>query len=157
MLSELKTIAAGNFEAVDASGLMVDGNSGRMRGASASPAPAPTTTTAAPAPAAPATPSTTARGSLAPIAPPAPAGGPGAPATTTTEAVVEDATTTTSMASTTTLPTELGGPAARSGTLDRPEREGGGDGGPAWVYLVLAAGVGAGVVARLVRRRRRAR
>ena len=47
MLDQLKSVPAGQFEAVDASSLMVDPNSGQMRGG---PAPAPVPTTAPPAP-----------------------------------------------------------------------------------------------------------
>lgn len=50
MLDELKTVPAGEFEAVDASSLMVDPNSGRVRGgvAGTGPAPGPAPTTRRP-------------------------------------------------------------------------------------------------------------
>jgi hypothetical protein len=52
MLDELKSVPAGQFEAVDASSLMVSPDSGQMRaGAAAQPAPAPSTSPAPPAPA----------------------------------------------------------------------------------------------------------
>ena len=70
MLDELKSVPAGQFEAVDASSLMVSPDSGQMRGAAAAPAPS---TTAAPTPAPPAT--TTTRPAPRPTS---------APATTTT-------------------------------------------------------------------------
>ena len=87
VLAELKALQAGSFEAIDQSSLMVDPNSGAIRGAAA-PAPSPTTTaatapapttTAAPAPAPAPTP-TTVRRTLTPP----PTAAPVDPAPTTT-------------------------------------------------------------------------
>jgi hypothetical protein len=96
VLNELKALTAGSFEAIDQSSLMVDPNSGAVRGASAAPGPAPApTTTAAPAPAptttaAPRATTTTARRTLAPP-PAAPAD---AAPTTTAAAEVPSETST---------------------------------------------------------------
>ncbi|HET9444375.1 MAG TPA: hypothetical protein VFO65_13680, partial [Acidimicrobiales bacterium] len=103
MLDELKSVPAGQFEAVDASPLMVHPDSGQARaaGAPATTAPATAPTTAPPAPATtarPAAPATTAR----PAATPATA----APAATapvpTTGAAAEPVPTTAPPATTTT-------------------------------------------------------
>lgn len=96
VLNELKALQAGAFEAIDQSSLMVDPNSGAVRGATAGPAPSPTI--AAPAPTAPpttATPAprttpTTVRRTLTP--PPAAAPVDSAPTTTVTEVPPETST-----------------------------------------------------------------
>jgi hypothetical protein len=82
MLDELKTIPAGAFDAVDASSLMVDPNSGLVRGGapSAAPGPTPTTPRSTPRPASP-PPAAAATTTVAPAP----------PSTSTSTSVVPDA------------------------------------------------------------------
>jgi hypothetical protein len=149
MLDELKSIQAGAFEGVDASGLMVHPDSGQVRGAPAPPTTAPVTSppTTRPAPTTtspPATPTTA------------------APTTTTTVAVTtttaaEAATTTAPSTSTTAPSTSTTGP--RTGERAAGARSGGGSGGRTALLLtaIVAAALGAlgaavGVYRRVARR-----
>ncbi len=144
LLDQLKTIPAGAFEAVDASSLMADANSGRVASGAA---PATTATTAAPAG------TTTTRPKPKP--------------TTTTSTARPQATTTTTPASSTTTPAptsptiSAAAPSAEASTttstagLAAPA--GGGDAGglsrPWW--LVVPFGVALVAGAGAARRRRR--
>jgi hypothetical protein len=156
LLDQLKTIPAGAFEAVDASGLMADPNSGRVAGSPGSSPPPPpttattgpraTTTTTRPKPtttatsagrANPATPTTT----TAATAPPAP------------EAAAESTTTTGAApdASPTTGPTAVAAPAGVGPPGgDGPARQG----SRRWWPVVPAGLAVSAVVAAVLRRRR---
>jgi hypothetical protein len=83
MLDELKSVPAGAFEAVDASSLMVEANSGQVKGPAAA-----TTSTTAPPPAATTT-------TTQPEPPTSTTKAPVAPGTTATTAVVKSTTTST--------------------------------------------------------------
>jgi hypothetical protein len=168
VLSELKALTAGSFEAVDTSSLMVHPDSGQIRGASAAPAPAPTSppsttapTTAAPAPTAP--PTTEPGGTALPRAPrradiPASAPQPpAAPTSDTTLAPVEETTTTTSAAAepATASPSTTSGQRQDAIAVSRfPDARDEGA-GPRWLLLLLAPLAAAGG-ALVWRRRRRA-
>jgi hypothetical protein len=157
VLDELKAIPSGAFEAIDQSSLMVDPNSGAVRGgASAPPTPVPVPTTVAVPPAP--TPTTTARPRSTTTRPPPPTSA--APAPTTTEAP-----TTTAPPETTTLPAlpttapevedDDGTPTTEAAARheDRASRSN------RWLLLAVAAAVvtaiAAGAVGFLLWRRRR--
>jgi hypothetical protein len=109
MLDELKTVPAGAFDAIDESSLMVDPNSGRVRGGSAPP---PVTTLPTPAPApgrTPAPPSTP-----APTVLPSTTSGGAAPPTTTTTARAAEVTEAAAS------PKPRRGPRSGSGTASDP-------------------------------------
>ena len=157
VLNELKALQAGSFEAIDQSSLMVDPNSGAVRGASPAPAPAPTTT-AAPAPAPASTPApvpTTARRTLTP---PPGAAVDAAPPTTTS---LVDAPTETSTIPPlpTTAPVEpvadeaTDGDDAVAAPTKAPASRSRGPLLAALAALVVTAGAAAVVVVMLRRRR----
>jgi len=161
LLDQLKTIPAGAFEAVDASSLMADPNSGRVA-SGAAPSP---TATAPPAPPATARPTTTTRppaptttsrpGATTTTAAPATGGTAGAPATTTPPPVPatpapEPAPATTTSPPGGTAPAPPGG--AASAPPGRPDH--GPDGaGRRWLWAAPVAAAPAGLWWR--RRRRR--
>ena len=144
MLDELKSVPAGEFEAVDASSLMAEPDSGRVRAAPA-PAPITTTTTAAPA---------------ATTAPSAPAKAPARPAPTARPTTTVAPTTTTPPVASTMLDAEEAAPepAAR-----RPGPPPPADDGPRVLEVVLlvlgavSAAVAATGAALRLRRRNRGR
>ena len=143
VLSELKALTAGQFEAVDASSLMVHADSGQVRGAPApAPPPAPGTTTTTAPPTASGAPTTTSgraqpamSSSARPVA-----------ATTTSTAVPADpvpmlprteppATTTTSTSTTATTESE---PERDDGEVSAAAARTGDDGGSSrpWLWLL---------------------
>jgi hypothetical protein len=147
LLDELKRIPAGAFEAVDASSLVVDPDSGQ---AGAGAAPAPTTTTTAPATTTTAPPTTTTtRPRPTTTRPPATQ-----PPSTTTSTTTTTAPTTTS---TTTAPGGAG-PGTGPTRLARAGDGGADDGGvsPLWFGVLLAAAGGLAAAAIRLRPWRRA-
>jgi hypothetical protein len=154
VLDELKSVPAGAFEAVDASTLMVDANSGQVRAATTTPATPPTS--AAPSSTAP--PSTS---STLPRVPAQPTGRPAPGATTATATASAVGATTTSTEATTTTAAPAS-PVAALGSIDdarseprgrQPQRA---DDGASWVRLVgLGAAMAATTVAIAVMVRRR--
>jgi hypothetical protein len=147
VLNELKALQAGSFEAVDQSSLMVDPNSGAVRGASST-TPAPAPTTAAPAPTTTARP----RAAATTAAPPTIA----APATT---APPETAPATTLPVLPTTEVPPTTEPAAEDGEVAAPAEDAAADDEGGSVVLaaglaILVAAAAAGVTFVLLRRRR---
>jgi hypothetical protein len=146
LLDELKRIPAGAFEAVDASSLMVDPESGQVAAPSAPPATtsttvAPATTTTVPAP-----PPTTA--TTRPAAKPTTTSAPATTAPPTTASTVPETTTST------TAPTGAAGPKPPPTRLAAAPRSGGGGVSPLWFAAGFAIAGGLGVVAFRLRPRR---
>jgi hypothetical protein len=144
LLDQLKTIPAGAFEAVDASSLMADPNSGRVASAQA---PSPVTTTTA-RPATPTTSRPKATTTTRPKATPTTAVPPTtAPVTTTSVAPTPDpaSTTTTGTLSEAIGPVEPHPP----GDDSKPGRRG------RWVWVAVLAGSAGAVVGLRLKRKRR--
>ncbi len=143
LLDELKRVPAGAFEAVDASSLMVDPDSGEVAGA----APAPTTTSTTVAPTttttAPAAPSATVTRPK-----PKPMATTTAPATTAPPATAETATTTT------TAPPAAADPKPPATALASAPDSRDGNVSPLWFAAGFAAAGGLGVLAFRFRPRR---
>ena len=145
LLDELKTVPAGAFEAVDASSLMADPNSGRVAGAAApTPPPPTTTTTARPTPTTARPTTTTAR-----------------PTTTTTRPEATSSTdpgTTATTAGPTTTTTAAGLAAAPpDGGRSRGEESSPAAPGGSHRWVLLPATVAASALALAAWRRRRRR
>ena len=145
LLDELKRIPAGAFEAVDASSLMADPESGQV----APPAPATTATTAATTTTTTAPPTTTS-------APPPP---PAKPSTTTSApATTAPPTTASTVADTTTTTTTAPAPAADDGTPPGTRLAAAADSGGSRTPWLFAAGFalagGLGFAAYQIRPRR---
>jgi hypothetical protein len=148
LLDELKRIPAGAFEAVDASSLMADPDSGRVAAA----APAPTTTTTAST-------TTTAPPTTTTTAPrPTTTRPPATKPTTSTTSTTTTAQTTTSapFTTTTTAPPGTTGPGTGATRLAGAGDGGGDDDGvsPLWFGVLFAVAGGLGVAAWRFRPRR---
>jgi hypothetical protein len=147
LLNQLKTIPAGAFEAVDASSLMADPNSGRVASAQAPPPPSPVTTATT------VRPTTTTRPK---------------PTTTTTRPAPTTTTATAVPSTTTTFEAGVGPPETTTSTTvavpDGPPPDASRADGPrtrpapvrAWPLAIAAAAIGAAAVTAYVRRRRKA-
>jgi hypothetical protein len=151
LLSQLKTIPAGAFEAVEVSSLMADPNSGRAASSSAPPpsAPAPATTPTTARPTATTGPKAT---TTTTITRPAP--------TTTTTPSAEAATTTSVTAAVQAEPPMTTAPQTDDRPLDGPLAGGpgppGGPGRGGLAAVALAVAVAGGAVSAYARRRRTA-
>ncbi|MGH8973088.1 MAG: hypothetical protein ACRD0C_07765 [Acidimicrobiia bacterium] len=145
LLDELKRIPAGAFEAVDASSLMADPDSGRVAAA-----PAPTTTTTAPA-----TTTTTAPPATTTTAPRPTTTRPPTTTTTTTTTTAPTTTSAPSTTTTTAVPGTTGpgtGPTRLAGAGDSGADDDGAS--PLWFAVLFAAAGGLATVAYRFRPRR---